>query len=136
MAPSISVLGAGSWGSALALQAARNGCDTLLWGHNPQHIAAIKQANENKRYLAGHQFPENLQITDDIHQCALFSPLLLLAIPSHAFKSTLETLKPFLHDSPQIAWATKGFDREEGALLSEIAAQTLGESALTAVLSG
>jgi glycerol-3-phosphate dehydrogenase (NAD(P)+) len=136
MAPSISVLGAGSWGSALALQAARNGCDTLLWGHNPQHISAIKQAHENNRYLAGHPFPENLQITDDIHQCALFSPLLLLAIPSHAFKSTLETIKPFLHDSPQIAWATKGFDREEGALLSDVVSQTLGASALTAVLSG
>lgn len=53
MPQSISILGAGSWGTALALQAARNGCETMLWGHNPQHISQVKQARENQRYLAG-----------------------------------------------------------------------------------
>ncbi|PPD33443.1 MAG: glycerol-3-phosphate dehydrogenase [Methylomonas sp.] len=136
MAPTISVLGAGSWGTALALQAARNGCNTLLWGHNPQHISALKHAQENQRYLAGHPFPANLTITDDIQQCASFSPLLLLSVPSHAFKPTLKTIKPFLGEIPQIAWATKGFDNSEGALLSDIVLQVLGVNALTAALSG
>lgn len=136
MTPSISVLGAGSWGTALALQAARNGCNTLLWGHNPQHISALKRANENQRYLAGHAFPANLAITDDIQQCAAFSSLLLLSVPSHAFKATLNNIKPFLDEIPHIAWATKGFDSEESALLSEIVVQILGTDTLTAALSG
>jgi len=49
----IAVLGAGSWGTALAILAARNGCRTLLWGHNPEHMAALAQDRENKRYLPG-----------------------------------------------------------------------------------
>ncbi|MCQ8128825.1 NAD(P)H-dependent glycerol-3-phosphate dehydrogenase [Methylomonas rivi] len=136
MPSSISVLGAGSWGTALAIQAARNGCDTLLWGHNPQHIAALKQASENQRYLPGCAFPRNLAVTNDLRQCALFSSLLLLSVPSHAFKATLQQIKPFLGDQPRIAWATKGFDSGNGALLSEVVIDVLGHDVLTAALSG
>lgn len=136
MPPSISVLGAGSWGTALAIQAARNGCDTLLWGHNPQHIAALDKAGENQRYLAGCRFPANLSVTDNLRQCAEFSSLLLLSIPSHAFKPTLQQIKPFLGKQPRIAWATKGFDSARGALLSEVVVEILGDNVLTAALSG
>lgn len=136
MAPSISVLGAGSWGTALAIQAARNGCDTLLWGHNPQHVSVLEQAGENRRYLPGCPFPPNLAVTNDLQQCALFSSLLLLSVPSHAFKSTLQKVKPFLGNQPRIAWATKGFDSDNGALLSEVVVKILGRNVLTAVLSG
>lgn len=136
MPPSISVLGAGSWGTALAIQAARNGCDTLLWGHNPQHVAALARAGENQRYLPGCPFPANLTVTNDLQECGLFSPLLLLSVPSHAFKSTLQQIMPFLGDQPRIAWATKGFDSNNGALLSEVVVEVLGPNVLTAALSG
>lgn len=136
MPPSISVLGAGSWGTALAIQAARNGCQTLLWGHNPAHIAALKQAGENQRYLPDCIFPDNLKVTNNLQQCARFSPLLLVSVPSHAFRSTLLNIKPHLSQQAQIAWATKGFDSHRGALLSEVAIEVLGENVLTAALSG
>ena len=136
MPPSISVLGAGSWGTALAIQAARNGCQTLLWGHNPAHIAALKQAGENQRYLPDCIFPDNLNVTNDLQQCVRFSPLLLVSVPSHAFRSTLLNIKPYLSQQAQIAWATKGFDSHGGALLSEVAIEVLGENVLTAALSG
>ncbi|AEF98719.1 NAD(P)H-dependent glycerol-3-phosphate dehydrogenase [Methylomonas methanica] len=136
MPRSISVLGAGSWGTALAIQAARNGCDTLLWGHNPQHVSALNKAGKNQRYLAGCPFPASLTVTDNLQQCVQFSPLLLLSIPSHAFKSTLQQIKPFLDDQPRIAWATKGFDNDKGSLLSEVVVEILGDHVLTAALSG
>lgn len=136
MPPSISVLGAGSWGTALAIQAARNGCDTLLWGHNPEHIHALKQARENHRYLPGSTFPATLTVTDNLQQCVAFSSLLLISVPSHAFKATLKNIKPMLGNLPQITWATKGFDSDKGALLSEVAIEILGANILTAALSG
>ena len=136
MRPSISVLGAGSWGTALAIQAAKNGCNTLLWGHNPQHIAALKQTGENERYLAGCRFPDKLAVTDNLQQCVDHSSLLLISVPSHAFKSTLQNVKPLLGDRPQIAWATKGFDSDTGGLLSDVAIDVLGKDILTAALSG
>lgn len=136
MAQSISILGAGSWGTALALQAARNGCDTLLWGHNPQHISMLKESRENRRYLPDFAFPDNLKLTDDLNQAIRFSSLYLIVVPSHAFRSTLSKIKPFLDRDVQIAWATKGFDHKSGLLLSEVVSEILGAGVATAVLAG
>lgn len=136
MPSSLSILGAGSWGTALAIQAARNGCNTLLWGHNPQHVQMLQQMAENHRYLPKATFPPNLKVTHDLQACARFSPLVLIAVPSHAFRATLQNIKPFLQEPKQIAWACKGFDRNQGALLSEVAIEILGEDTLTAALSG
>jgi glycerol-3-phosphate dehydrogenase (NAD(P)+) len=136
MPQSISILGAGSWGTALALQAARNGCETMLWGHSPQHISQVKQARENQRYLAGFNFPDNLYVTDNLQQAVSFSQLILLAVPSHAFKNTLIAIQPFLTENSQIAWATKGFDSETGELLSQVSLAILGNNINTAVISG
>ena len=136
MPPSISVLGAGSWGTALALLAARNGCDTILWGHNPQHVAVLQQAAENQRYLPGYPFPRNLRITADLKEAVTSTSLLLITVPSHAFKNTLLQAKAFLGPSPQVAWATKGFDPNGGLLLSQVTEEVLGEHVDTAVLAG
>lgn len=136
MPPSITVLGAGSWGTALAIQAARNGCKTMLWGHNPSHIAAVSEHRENRRYLPGIPLPSNLQITDDLDTALNNSQRILISVPSHAFRSTLLKLKPLLSSHAQIAWATKGFDNEKGELLSVVASNLLGDHIETATLSG
>lgn len=136
MPPSISILGAGSWGTALAIQAARNGCDTLMWSHNPKHLAILKQTSENSRYLPGIRFPSNLQLSDNLREAVDFSSVLLISVPSHAFRDTLIRIKPLLSGKPKIAWATKGFDCQDGALLSDVATQILGDDIDSAVLSG
>ncbi|MCX7097892.1 MAG: NAD(P)-dependent glycerol-3-phosphate dehydrogenase [Methylococcales bacterium] len=132
----VALLGAGSWGTALALLAARNGCQTLLWGHNPQHIAALHQDRQNQRYLPNHSFPTNLTVTANLAEVAAFSDLLLVCVPSHAFKNTLLQLKPYLSDKVKIAWASKGFNPDDGCLLHEIVADIIGPDTPAAILSG
>lgn len=133
---SISVLGAGSWGTALAVLAARNGCRTLLWGHNSEHMAVLEQQRQNSRYLPGVDFPDNLQVTGDLAEAAAFSDIILLVVPSHAFQQTLLNVRPFLAPKAQIAWATKGFNPDTGHLLHETAEHILAPETPLAVLSG
>ncbi len=132
----LTVLGAGSWGSALALQAANNGCDTLLWGHDTAHIQQLAIDRSNHRYLPDIPFPDQLQTTASLETAIAFSETILIVVPSHAFKSTLIKIKPFLSASSQIAWATKGFNPEDGSLLHQIVEQVLGVNVSKAVLSG
>lgn len=136
MTSKISVLGAGSWGTALAIQAARNGNQTLLWGHLPEHIANLAKDRQNKRYLADQTFPDTLEVTDDIKQAAQFSDILLISVPSHVFKETLIKIKPFVGAKVKIAWASKGFNPETGELLHQIVANLFSVETPAAVLSG
>lgn len=136
MKPSISVLGAGSWGTALAIQAARNGCHTLLWGHNSGHMTSLSSNKENVRYLPGLALPDGLCITDSLEEAVKFSSLILISVPSHAFRNTLVKIKPFTNDKTEIAWATKGFNPDDGTLLNQIVKQVFSDDIHTAVLSG
>ncbi|HIG65271.1 MAG TPA: NAD(P)H-dependent glycerol-3-phosphate dehydrogenase [Methyloprofundus sp.] len=136
MTSKISVLGAGSWGTALAIQAARNGNQTLLWGHLPEHIENLAKDRQNKRYLAEHDFPATLQVTDNLQQAVEFSDILLISVPSHVFKQTLLNIKPFVTENVKIAWASKGLNPETGELLHQIVAQVFSNETPAAVLSG
>ena len=132
----IAILGAGSWGTALAILAARNGCQTLLWGHNPEHMLALATDRQNIRYLPNLPFPDNLQVTSELSDVATFSNLILICVPSHAFKKTLISLKPYSSSNIQIAWASKGFNPDDGCLLHEIVAEIFTEQTPAAILSG
>ena len=136
MTSKISVFGAGSWGTALAIQAARNGNQTLLWGHHPEHIKNLQQDRQNKRYLAGLTFPDLLKVTDNIKEAAQFSDILLISVPSHAFKETLIKIKPFTSKNVKIAWASKGFNPDTGELLHQTVAKVFSPETPAAVLSG
>ncbi|MGZ8946212.1 MAG: NAD(P)H-dependent glycerol-3-phosphate dehydrogenase [Methylococcaceae bacterium] len=132
----ITILGAGSWGTALAILAATNGCQTLLWGHNPNHIADLARDRQNSRYLPKHRFPDNLKVTSDLAEAAAFSNIVLVSVPSHAFKATLIKLKPYVSDEVTIAWASKGFNPDDGSLLHEIVAEVFSAQTPAAILSG
>ena len=132
----IAILGAGSWGTSLAILAARNGCQTLLWGHNPDHMAVLEKDRQNKRYLPEQPFPVNLAVTSDLAEVAAYSNLILVCVPSHAFKNTLIKLKPYLSEEVKIAWATKGFNPDDGSLLHEIVAEIFSAQTPAAILSG
>lgn len=132
----IAILGAGSWGTALGILAARNGCQTLLWGHNPEHMLALATERKNSRYLPNVNFPDNLLVTSELSDVAAFSNLILISVPSHAFKKTLINLKPYLSNDIKIAWASKGFNPDDGGLLHEIVAEIFTAQTPAAILSG
>lgn len=136
MTSKISVFGAGSWGTALAIQAARNGNQTMLWGHLPEHIANLAKDRQNKQYLADLTFPDTLNVTDSIKEAAQFSDTLFISVPSHVFQETLLKIKPYVGEQVKIAWASKGFNPETGELLHQIVANVFSAETPAAVLSG
>lgn len=136
MTEKIGILGAGSWGTALAVQAAKTHCQVLLWGHEADHIEKLSRDGANKQFLPGIEFPVNLSVTSNLQQLASFSDVILVAVPSHAFKETLLQLKKHASRNIRIAWATKGFNPDNGSLLHETVAELFGCEIPVAVLSG
>lgn len=132
----ISVIGAGSYGTALAFCLARNSHKTLLWGRSAEHVQAMNDARCNEKYLPGFTFPDSLFLEADIEIAVKASTNILLVVPSHAFVDMLMQIKPFLTNDHKLAWATKGLDPQEGRLLQDVAAEVLGENVSLAVLSG
>lgn len=129
------VIGAGSWGTALAIQLARTGEHASLWGRDLAQLDAMRRFRCNERYLPDAAFPASLQIVGDLDAGLAGVRDLLVAVPSHAFRETLEFLKPKLRNDARIAWATKGFEMTTGLLPHQVAAEVLGDRP-GAVLSG
>lgn len=132
----VSILGAGSYGTALAIALARNGHHTYLWGHNPSKMAEMAQLRMNQDFLPDIPFPDSLQITADLEEALAKSRDLLLVVPSHVFAEVLARIQPLLRPEHRIIWATKGLERDTGRLLQDVALQILGENYPLAVLSG
>lgn len=132
----ISVIGAGSYGTALAILLARNGHDTLLWGHDEAEVSALKHDRQNKRFLPDIMFPDNLSIESDLKTVVTASSILLIVVPSHAFGEVLTKIKPFLRQDSKIVWATKGLESHTGRLLQDVAREILGDKIPLAVISG
>jgi glycerol-3-phosphate dehydrogenase (NAD(P)+) len=130
------VLGAGSWGTALAIQVARSGRPTHLWGRDPQRQEAMATARSNERYLAGARFPDSLVVERDLAAALRGVSDVLIAVPSHSFRTLLEEIRPHLLPQMRLAWATKGFELETGLLPHQVAREILGSSRAVAVLSG
>jgi glycerol-3-phosphate dehydrogenase (NAD(P)+) len=131
----MTVIGAGSWGTALAIQLAREGHPTQLWGRDGAQLDAMRLARRNARYLPDGAFPDALQVSCDLRQALRGARDALIAVPSHAFRATLESIKPHLGADTRIAWATKGFEIATGMLPHQVAQQVLGARP-GAVLSG
>ncbi|MGB5336985.1 MAG: NAD(P)H-dependent glycerol-3-phosphate dehydrogenase [Woeseiaceae bacterium] len=133
----VAVVGAGSWGTALALQFARSGCHVRLGGIlELDQLEAMAVEGENVRYLPGARFPENLVACPDLADCLDGARDILVAVPSHGLRDTLTTIKPFLQPDSRVCWATKGFELSTGKLPHQVAAEVLGADRPTAVLSG
>ncbi|MGH8548035.1 MAG: NAD(P)H-dependent glycerol-3-phosphate dehydrogenase [Methylococcales bacterium] len=133
---SVCVLGAGSWGTAMAILIARNGHRTLLWGRSKTHMEELARDRCNTRYLPDIPLPDDLEYSSELKRSVRNRDIALIAVPSHAFRSTLRQSEPFLDRRTRIAWATKGLDPESGGLLHETACQIFSRSRPIAVVSG
>ncbi len=132
----MAVLGAGSWGTALAIQFARGGHPTRLWCRNTADAAAMRAARQNQRYLPGAAFPEALAVHSDLADAVRGAGDIIIAVPSHALRTMLNQVKPLLARESRLAWATKGFELESGKLPHQVAYEVLGDRYPVAVLSG
>lgn len=131
---SVGVIGAGSWGTALAIHLARNGLDVALWGNEPKVTQAMRQSRYNARYLPEIKLPPNLSPVDYILDLAN-RELILIAVPSHAFRPVLENLKRTLNNVRAIVWASKGFEAPQ-RLLHQVVEEIYPSGVEYAVLSG
>lgn len=132
----IAILGAGSWGTALALHLSRLGHQVNLWSYEADHIADMQRDRANLRYLPKEVFPENLSPIADLHQALQNVRDILITVPSIGFRDILVRLKPLLQSHMRIVWATKGLDDETGELLHQVAFHVLGDGYPYATLSG
>ncbi len=131
----MTVIGAGSWGTALAILLARNGVDTRLWGHDREQIQRLQAQRVNEEYLPGTPFPEHLQLHAELDEALADSEDVLIAVPSSAFCDVLRRLAD--HGGRfRICWATKGFAGSDGRLLNEVVPDIFPRPPATAVLSG
>ncbi|MCW8346305.1 NAD(P)H-dependent glycerol-3-phosphate dehydrogenase [Vibrio sp. ZSDZ65] len=133
---SMTVIGAGSYGTSLAISLARNGANVVIWGHDPEHMARLEADRANHDFLPGIDFPESLIVESDLQKAVQASQDLLIVVPSHVFGVVLESMKPHLRDDSRICWATKGLEPESGRLLKDVASDIIGDSYPLAVLSG
>ncbi|GAB3013411.1 NAD(P)H-dependent glycerol-3-phosphate dehydrogenase [Bowmanella dokdonensis] len=133
---SMTVLGAGSYGTALAFCFARNGFPTTLWGRDQKQMAKMARDRVNERYLPGAAFPDALRIEVDLAKAIAASPNILVVVPSHGFAAMLKQIKPMLSPGHRVLWATKGLEPDTGCLLQDVARRILGDQISLAVLSG
>ena len=133
---SISVLGAGSWGTALAIRLAANSNDVCLWGHEPTFMEKLSRERQNRHFLPKACFPDKLRVETDLSLAVHHSRDLLIAVPSHAFRDVLTKALPSLTARTRVVWATKGLENGTGKFMHEVLEEIPGVRCPAAVLSG
>jgi glycerol-3-phosphate dehydrogenase (NAD(P)+) len=141
--PVCAVVGAGSWGTALARLLAGKGMSTRLWGHRREHAEHLAKDRENKKYLGGFLFPENLTVCSSLSEAVQDARIICMVIPSHVYRETFDrilTLLPGSCESPPIyISATKGIENLSMKTMNQIMQECLVQHDIqryTAVLSG
>lgn len=132
----ISVLGAGAWGTALALSLVRNSNSVRLWSYDSAQADVMRRQRENPEFLPGFILPDELQIENDLAAALAEAEDILIAVPSQAFTAVLRQIKACRAGDWRILWGTKGLDAETGRLLHEMVAEVLGPATPAAVISG
>jgi len=135
-APVIAVLGAGSWGTALALQLDRSGSRSILWDRDTENLSKIRAERCNQRYLPGIDVPESIVVETDIIAAVSAADHVLLVTPSHAFAAVIKTIRAVLKSGQGIAWACKGFEPGSGRLLHQVARELLPQGTPLAIVTG
>jgi glycerol-3-phosphate dehydrogenase (NAD(P)+) len=132
----VAVIGAGSWGTALAMHIASADRTVYLWGHDRAEMMALAADRSNEHYLPGLKFPDTLQVLTELSELPDNCLEYLIVVPSHAFRVVLQTLTKQRPAPELIAWGTKGLEKNSALLMSQVAEQELAEGVNTAVISG
>ncbi|MDI7267889.1 MAG: NAD(P)H-dependent glycerol-3-phosphate dehydrogenase [Myxococcota bacterium] len=134
----VAVIGAGSWGTALAKVLADRGNPVALWAFEPEVAEGVNRDRENPYYLEGVRLPDGIRATSEIRDALRGSDVVILVVPSHVFRSVLVAAAPFLPPGAPLVVATKGIEEETCLTMPQVVSDVVGRAALrrTAVLSG
>ncbi|PYR68138.1 MAG: glycerol-3-phosphate dehydrogenase [Acidobacteria bacterium] len=132
----ITVLGAGGWGTALAVHLVRTGHDAWLWGRDAALIAELSARRANAVYLPDITFPPKLKVTADLMEALRNAEVIVVAVPSHGMRDVLRRAAPLVQRDAMVVSAAKGLERDSLFRPSEIVQQELGRDARVGVLSG
>lgn len=131
----MSVIGAGSWGSALALSLHKNNHKVFMWTRDLDQVDEINNTRENSKFLPGVVFPEDLIVSNDLEEVIADSEIIVLAVPSQAVRSVCKQIRPFVKDNQIIVDVAKGLEKETGLRLSDVVKEELPNNPYVA-LSG
>jgi glycerol-3-phosphate dehydrogenase (NAD(P)+) len=131
---SVGIVGAGAWGSALAVTSRRAGRDVLIWAHEPETIADINQNHRNETYLPGVKLDPSIEATARLNEVANCD-LLLMATPAQHVREIASELAPYLKEEQPLVICSKGIEQSSGRLISQ-AVEEVAPQAQIAVLSG
>lgn len=132
----VTILGDGGFGTALAVVNSRRGNDVLLWSVFPEYAQQLKSKRENIKFLPGVALSEDIGITSDIEEALAFSHIIILAIPTQFLRNVLHKVKEFDLQDKIFVSVAKGIEKKTGQRPSQIIKSILGENAHVAVLSG
>jgi len=133
----IGVIGAGSFGTAMSIIAARCGNDVKLWAHDPKIAATIESTRTNPTYLGHIAIDDNVRATHDLAEVATFSDTLFMVVPSHHYRAVLRQVRDSISHSVTVVSGTKGIENDTLERMSEITSSVLGDKLKSfAVLSG
>ncbi|MDX6614088.1 MAG: glycerol-3-phosphate dehydrogenase [Blastocatellia bacterium] len=124
---SVAIMGAGSWGTALAVMAGRAGHEVRLWSRNAEVVASVNARHVNDFYLASCLIPDKVRATTVVGEVLVGAELVILAAPSHATRDLLRKMLPALHAEMILISASKGIENESGMRISEIVIDELGK---------
>lgn len=130
----IAVLGGGSFGTAMANLSSKNGCQVTLWVRDKRTVKSMQKTHINKKYLPDHKLDERLQFTHDLQVAVKGKDLIFVAVPSSAFRETLQKIAPFI-SAQAIVSLTKGMEKDTFALMSDVIVDELPNVAF-GVMSG
>ena len=124
----VAIIGAGSWGTALALLLAEKGINTSLWGHRAEHIQALKEERENRAYLPGFLFPLVLRPTESMQDAVSEAEVICVVVPSHAYRQVITKIKDVASEGAIFVSATKGIENQSLKTMTQVMADCLEEN--------
>ncbi|MFA6283499.1 MAG: NAD(P)H-dependent glycerol-3-phosphate dehydrogenase [Desulfurivibrionaceae bacterium] len=123
----IAVIGAGSWGTALAKLLGDKGFVVDLWAHRPDHVAGLLRDRENTTYLPGFPLPDTVRPTADLAQAVSKKPVVVMVVPSHVYREVFTLLAPHLAPNAAIISATKGVENETLLTMNQVMGEVLAK---------
>lgn len=138
----VSVIGSGSWGTAIATVLALNGYDVYLWGHLDSHVSALENDRENKEFLPGVPLPDNIIPTSSLEQCCQGCECICMVVPCQFFRSVFQELLPFVEQGTNFVTASKGVENDSLKVMSQVMSECFSsapkapENVTISVLSG